>query len=143
MNMLSVSIVNICVVALAVTIHYEVLYRISLVIPELKIHHRFRIVIGVLAALFAHVLEVWAFAAAYYYMHNTEGWGTLVGNFDESFLDCVYFSFSVYTTLGIGDITPLGNLRYLTGIESLTGLLLITWSASFLYIELQRSWDLR
>jgi hypothetical protein len=143
MNLFSVSIVNVFVVALAVMIHYEVLYRISLAIPQLNIHHRFRIVIGVLAALFAHALEIWAFAVAFYFMHKTEGWGNLVGNFNGSILDCVYFSFSVYTTLGFGDITPLGNLRYLTGIESLTGLLLITWSASFLYIELQRSWDLR
>ena len=143
MNLLSVSIVNIIVVALAVMIHYEVLYRISLVIPALKIHHRFRIVIGVLAALVAHALEVWVFAGAYYFMHQTKGWGSLVGNFNESLLDCVYFSFTIYTTLGIGDITPVGNLRYLTGIESLTGLLLITWSASFLYIEMQRSWDLK
>jgi hypothetical protein len=33
-------------------------------------------------------------------------------------------------------------LRYLTGIESLAGLLLITWSASFLYIEMVRYWDI-
>ncbi|HHO59743.1 MAG TPA: two pore domain potassium channel family protein, partial [Thiotrichales bacterium] len=30
---------------------------------------------------------------------------------------------------------------YLTGIESLTGLVLITWTASFLYYEMQRYWD--
>lgn len=143
MNLLSVTIVNVFVVALAVMIHYEVLYRISLVIPELNIRHRFRIVIGVLAALFAHALEVWVFAGAYYFMHRAEGWGTLIGSFNESLLDCVYFSFTIYTTLGIGDISPVGNLRYLTGIESLTGLLLITWSASFLYLEMQRSWDLQ
>ena len=32
-------------------------------------------------------------------------------------------------------------LRYLTGLESLTGLVLITWSASFLYLEMTRYWD--
>ncbi|MGD8933935.1 MAG: two pore domain potassium channel family protein, partial [Gammaproteobacteria bacterium] len=29
----------------------------------------------------------------------------------------------------------------LVGMESLTGLLLITWTASFLYYEMQRYWD--
>jgi hypothetical protein len=29
----------------------------------------------------------------------------------------------------------------LTGIESLTGLVLITWTASFLFVEMQRFWD--
>jgi len=36
----------------------------------------------------------------------------------------------------------IGALRYLTGIESLAGLLLITWSASFLYIEMVRYWEI-
>jgi hypothetical protein len=31
-------------------------------------------------------------------------------------------------------------LRFLVGLESLTGLVLITWSASFLFFELQRHW---
>ena len=56
-------------------------------------------------------------------------------------MDCVYFSFTTYTTLGFGDIEPFGDLRYLTGLESLPGLVLITWSASFLYLELTRYWD--
>ena len=58
-------------------------------------------------------------------------------------MDCAYFSFTIYTTLGFGDIVPHGNMRYLTGLESLTGLVLITWSASFLYYEMQRHWDRR
>ena len=74
-------------------------------------------------------------------MHKTDGWGTLEGNFGGSLLDCVYFSFTTYTTLGFGDVVPHGDLRYLTGLESLTGLLLITWTASFLYLEMTRYWD--
>jgi hypothetical protein len=34
-------------------------------------------------------------------------------------------------------------LRHLTGIEALTGLVLITWSASFLFLEMQRYWPTR
>ena len=73
-------------------------------------------------------------------MNQLDGWGTLIGKFNGSLMDCVYFSFTVFSTVGFGDIEPTGNLRYLTGIESLTGLVLITWSASFLYIEMQRHW---
>jgi hypothetical protein len=36
-----------------------------------------------------------------------------------------------------------GYLRYLTGVEALTGLILITWSASFLFIEMQKYWGSR
>lgn len=96
--------------------------------------------IGVYGALFAHAVEIWLFALVYYQVHNHESWGQLTGNFDGSLMSCVYYSFTTYTTLGFGDIVPMGEIRYLTGIEALTGLVLITWSASFLYFEMQRQW---
>ena len=58
-------------------------------------------------------------------------------------LDCAYFSFTTFTTLGYGDIEAVGQLRHLTGIEVLAGLMLITWSASFLFLEMQRYWPTR
>lgn len=121
-------------------LHYEFLYRLTLRMPTMRIKHRFRIVLGVFTALIAHAVEVWIFAFAYYFMHHAKGWGHFEGNFDGSLMDCAYFSFTTFTTLGFGDITPHGDLRYLTGIESLTGLVLITWTASFLYLEMQRYW---
>lgn len=139
--MLTVFIVNMAVIAINVVIHYEFLYRLTVLMPRMRIRHRLRIVIGVVTALTAHALEVWIFAASYFYMHHTEGWGELQGNFDGTLLDCVYFSFTTYTTLGFGDVEPIGDLRYLTGLESLTGLVLITWTASFLYLEMTRYWD--
>ena len=141
--MIYVFIINSLIVALSVIVHYEFLYRITLFIPRMGIHHRFRIVFGIFSALLAHTLEIWIFAVAYYFMNHADGWGNLTGNFDGSIMDCAYFSFTVYSTLGFGDIEPLGNLRYLTGVESLTGLVLITWTASFLYYEMQRYWDNR
>jgi len=100
-----------------------------------------RIVLGVLGALLAHSIEVWVFALAYYGLSQYGRWGHLEGNTDGSLMDCVYYSFTTFTTLGFGDITPVGDIRYLTGIESLTGLVLITWTASFLYLEMQRYWQ--
>lgn len=139
--MLYVFIVNSLIVAIVVVTHYEFLFRLTTIVPKMNIRHRYRIVLAVFGALIAHTIEVWVFALAYYFMINTEGWGELTGNFDGSLIDCGYFSFTTFTTLGFGDIEPLGNLRYLTGIESLTGLVLITWTASFLYLEMQRYWD--
>ena len=55
-------------------------------------------------------------------------------------LDYVYLSFVTYTTVGYGDLVAGGYLRYLTGVEALTGLILITWSASFLFIEMGKYW---
>lgn len=134
-------LLNVLIVAIVVIVHYEVLYRVVLHIPKMRIKHSYRIVFGVFGALIAHVIEIWIFALAYFLMHHSHAWGSLKGNFDGSFMDCVYFSFTVFSTVGFGDIEPEGILRYLTGIESLTGLVLITWTASFLYFEMQRHWS--
>ena len=139
--MIYVFLINSLVVAVTVFIHYELLYRVSTYIPLMLIKHRFRIIFGVLASLVAHAIEIWIFAIAYYLMNHSDEWGKLDGNFNGSIMDCAYFSFTTYTTLGFGDIEPSGHLRFLTGIESLTGLVLITWTASFLYYEMQRYWD--
>lgn len=141
--MIAVWLLNSLIVAIVVMIHYGFLYRLTMIIPKMNIKHHYRIVVGVFGALVAHSLEIWVFALAYYLMNRADGWGHLSGNFDGSIMDCVYFSFTVYSTVGFGDIAPLGELRYLTGIESLTGLVLITWTASFLFIEMQRNWSSR
>ncbi|HZX51885.1 potassium channel family protein [Pseudomonas sp. XK-1] len=141
--MIAVFLANTLIVVIAVIFHYEFLYRLTLLLPRIQVRHRFRIVLGVGGALLAHVVEVWIFAIAYYLMHRADGWGYLEGNFDGSLMDAVYLSFTIFTTLGFGDIQPHGDLRFLTGIESLTGLVLITWSASFLFVEMQRFWNAR
>jgi hypothetical protein len=136
-------IINSLVLAIAVVVHYEFLYRVTMYIPTMKIKHRYRILFGVFGALMAHSAEIWIFAVTYYFMNRSKSWGHLTGNFDGTLMDCGYFSFTVFTTLGFGDIEPTGDLRYLTGVESLTGLVLITWSASFLFFEMQRHWNTR
>jgi hypothetical protein len=45
---------------------------------------------------------------------------------------------SVYTTLGFGDLAPRGAIRFLTGTGAISGFLLISWSASFTVLEMQR-----
>ncbi|PPI83738.1 ion transporter [Marinobacter maroccanus] len=142
-NLLSATLINGLIVALVVLIHYEVLIKLSGLLVKMRQSHRFRLIAAVFGILAAHTLEVWIFASVFYFMHHGEGWGQLVGNFSGSILDCVYFSFTTFTTLGYGDIEAEGVLRFLTGIEALTGLVMITWSASFLFVEMQRYWPTR
>lgn len=139
--MLTLTLINILVVGLVVILHYEVLLGLSRKLPYLHYKNKYQIVIGVFGALIAHCLEIWIFALGYYYMFKSERFGHLEGNFDGSLLDCAYYSFTSFTTLGFGDITPHGAIRFFTGIESLTGLVLITWTASFLFLEMQRYWN--
>jgi len=136
-------LINALVITLVILIHYEFLYRMSNLIPKMPIKHRFRIVVGVFGALIAHSIEVILFSVVYYLIPWFKNLGSLTGDFNGSFMDCIYFSYTTYTTLGFGDIQPHGNIRNFVGLESLTGLLLITWTASFLYFEMQRYWDKR
>jgi len=55
----------------------------------------------------------------------------------------IYWAIVTMTTVGFGDITPTGPLRLLAGVEALTGLVLITWTASYLYIEMTRLWKIQ
>lgn len=135
------ALINTIIVTLSVLIHYEFLYRATNLLPKIKIKHRFRILAVVFIALIAHVVEIWLFAVAYFLMSKDALWGSIQGNFDGSFMDSVYFSFSNFTTLGFGDIEPFGSIRFLVGMEALVGFVLITWTASFLYYEMQRYWD--
>ncbi|KAF0676494.1 ion channel [Profundibacterium mesophilum] len=49
------------------------------------------------------------------------------------FMDVYYFSIVNYTTLGLGDIYPAGHLRFMAGVQSLLGFLLLSCSASHLF----------
>jgi len=122
-------------------LHYLCLLALSRTLPHLRIPDPLKILAGVVGALAAHVLEVMLFATAYYRMAGTGTWGDLQGAFNGSLADSVYFSFATYTTLGYGDINPVGAIRYLTGLEALTGFVLITWTASYLFLEMRRYWE--
>ncbi|WP_027949270.1 potassium channel family protein [Haliea salexigens] len=51
-----------------------------------------------------------------------------------SWMDTYYFSLVNLTTLGLGDIVPTGHLKFLAGIEAMTGFLLISCSASHIFM---------
>ena len=125
-------------VLLVIGIHYEGLLLVSNALERLQVVGRPRVGLAVLGALGAHLIEVLSFALGIQLLLGM-GEGGLSGPHD-AFLDIVYFSFTVYTTLGFGDILPAGPLRLLIGVESLAGLVMIAWTASFSFMEMQRYW---
>jgi hypothetical protein len=133
--------INTLLVATVVVIHYEILRFLSILIPRLKIKHRLRVIIGVFGTICAHIIEVGLFGVAFYLMIHYGDFGSLAGNFEGTLEDCVYFSFTNYTTVGYGDIEPFGSIRFLAGLEAITGLSLITWSASFMFMEMTQFWQ--
>lgn len=130
-------------VALAVFIHYETLYTLASQMPKLtEVPPRYRVLLGVFSILIAHAVEIWVFALGYYLSISLDN-GALYGMTTTDLLsDCVYISWIAYSTVGFGDVVASGNLRFLPGLEALTGFVLITWSASFLFIEMQKFWPM-
>ena len=140
---ITVSSINAVLVLLAIFLHYEVLYHLARQMAD-KLHlaRRFRVLLSVCVIFMAHVVEIWVFALGYYYTLSMPGMGKLIGEnlAHGGLMDCAYLSFVTFTTVGYGDLVVHGYARYLTGLEALTGLVLVTWSASFLFIEMQRYW---
>ena len=129
-----------CLLASTVLIHYEVLRITGAYLPRMQIRPRQRILVVITACLIAHLLEVALYAAALAVFFHFPALGSIEGEFNGTITDFLYFSFTNYTTLGIGEIYPHGPLRLIVGVEALNGLLLITWSASFCYLNMQDDW---
>ncbi|CAM3722422.1 potassium channel family protein [Polynucleobacter antarcticus] len=143
MLLISAFIVNGLLALIATLIHYEVLSQLDKYLPRVENKApRFKVLIGVGVIFMAHILEIWVFALGYFATLQFPQMGSLVGELSGHgvLLDCAYLSFITFTTVGYGEIVAQGYLRYLTGVEALTGLILITWSASFLFIEMQKYW---
>ena len=122
-------------------LHYAVFRWLSGGMSNIAMTAEQRILIIWLLTLFAHVVEVALYAAAYAFGERTLEIGSLDGLQIVGPLDYFYFSIVAYTSLGMGDIVPSDHLRFITGIETLNGLLLIAWSASFNYIAMVKLWS--
>ena len=135
---------GVVLVGLTLVIHYEVLRIASDRLAELPLRPRAKIVFLVFAAFVAHTLEIWLYAAGYFIADRLDA-GHLSNQFGgriSTFADCVYFSAATFSTLGLGDVVPVGDVRMLAGIEPLNGLVLIGWSTSFTYLAMEKFWPL-
>lgn len=137
---IAVVVVTGFIVLACVLLHYEVFSWLTRALARLHIRiRRRRILLLIFGLLALHVAEVWLFGIGYFVLLDDQSFGRIHGSGGELF-DLVYFSAVVYTTLGLGDLVPAGAIRFLTGTEALTGFVLITWSASFTFLEMQRFW---
>jgi hypothetical protein len=128
-------------VVVCVLVHYEGLRSLSVILPKLQHFHRRRIILMILSLLLLHVIEVWIFGGAYYLLLHQDGFGELVGAPGTTVIDCIYFSAAVFSTVGFGDLYPTGAIRTMTGTEGIVGLTMITWSASYTFVEMLKIWD--
>ncbi|MDE2150684.1 MAG: two pore domain potassium channel family protein [Gammaproteobacteria bacterium] len=138
-------IVGIALLLIGVTVglHYEVLQRLNCAIPRSRLPPRRRVLLLIFGILAAHTVEIWIFGVGLHLATLHPAFGSIGGAAHHELLDSIYLSATTYTTVGYGDLVPHGPIRFLLGLEALTGLVLITWSASFTYLEMRRYWKVR
>lgn len=138
---MSAAVLSVVLVGLSALLHYEGLRHLGDWLARTRrVAARAKVLVAVLGGMASHFLQITVFAVAYHVLHDRFGLGGFGGQFRDSFATLLYFSTETYTSLGMGDIYPLGALRLVTGIEALTGLLMISWTASFTYLEMRRYW---
>lgn len=133
-----VILTSLLLIALTTLIHYEVISRLGTRMPTLKLTARSKLMIVIFATGFAHAVQVVLYGVAMYLLVNFAGAGRLEGPDGPALASCIYFSAESYTSLGFGDIKPTGPIRMITGIEALNGLVLIGWTACYLFMEAER-----
>jgi len=120
--------------------HYKVLLLLATFVPRLKLATQAHVLIIVFALFLAHVAEIGFYAMVYAWSIHDLELGSLKGIVTHDSMEFLYFSSVTYTSLGLGDVYPGGHLRFLTGVETLNGLLLIAWSGSFTFLAMGRQW---
>ena len=140
--MLQTILLTFALVVASVFVHYEMLRATSTAMPKMLVLPRYRLLVVIGVAFVAHIIEICLFSVGYWLMQSSWGLGEIVGPLEGDWLDFFYFSAASYTTLGMGDLLPTGEMRLLASVESLAGLVLIGWSASFTYLAMVEFWDM-
>jgi hypothetical protein len=139
--------ITLVVIFLCVLLHYE-----GLTLLQRQLGHagmgprRLRVLFGIVGVLFMHAIEIMLFACGYAAADYFPAAGSIGGVGEHGrirLLDVWYFSAITYTTVGYGDLAPVGALRFMAAAESLAGFVLVSWSASFTYLVMERFWGQR
>ena len=127
-------------VTLCVYVHLTMLRVLNdRVLPRFQRHSRTAAGIMVLIALVGHLLEIWIFSVAILIVGSLSD-TQFAEELQLDGFDAFYYSAVSYTSMGAEPLRE-SPLRILTAIEALTGLILITWTASFIFLVMQQTWE--
>ncbi len=138
MDLLILILISVTLVMLVVSVHQGMFQLLDILARRLTTVKPRHIAIGIIIGLIAHLLEILLFAGGMQFLVGQGKYGELISDHPVEFTDVVYFSAITYTTVGYGDITPTNWLRFIVAIESLTGVVLVAWTASLIFIGVQR-----
>ncbi len=137
-NFLIAALVSFGLITFCVAVFYEIMAHVWVLLTRLEGCPRTQIFVTVMSSFAAHTIAVWAFGLVYYGLSNWFHFGALEGKIDHEILDYIYFSVVSYSSLGLGDVYPVGGLQLLVGVEAITGLILIGWTITYTFIVTER-----
>jgi hypothetical protein len=127
-------------VAACVLLQYEYLIFLWRRLSVHAGHRRVKVLYAIFAVLVLHLFEVCIFGVTLWLLTRWPEVGALAGEAGGGFFDYLYFSAVTFSTVGFGEIWPVGAIRILCAVEALAGFVLITWSAAFTYLEMEKFW---
>lgn len=139
--MIATIVLGIALVIAVVLIHFEGLTSIGRFAFSGAVLARWHLICVILLIMCLHLVEICVFSAGMYLAHHVFHLGDFAGVREFAMIDYFHFSAETFTTVGYGDLYPVGPLRILSSLESIAGVLLITWSGAFSYFTVQRLWD--
>jgi hypothetical protein len=118
-------------VLLCVAVHLALLLSVYRVIsPRIRTLHRATVGVIVVVAILGHLAEIGLFGAGFAVLARADA---------GSGPDVLYHSAASYSSLGDSQ-PPTAEWRLVTAVEALAGLVLITWTASFTFLVMQKNW---
>ena len=114
-------------------IHYEAVTALDRYMRQPHKRLRLTLIVVILLLVAMHLAEIGLYAVTFAIADGPLGLGGFQGRAVMSAADYYHFAAEAYASLGSGDITATGDLRLITSITPLNGILLLAWSGSFLF----------
>ncbi|MBU1605819.1 MAG: potassium channel family protein [Alphaproteobacteria bacterium] len=130
--MIAALLVGFVLFAISLYFHMWMLRGAKALSPPGKEPRHLRVLAGSSLVLASHLVIAGIFAGGMY-VASLWGLGALEQDVIDSWMDYYYFALITISTVGLGDILPAGHMRAISGIAALTGFLMISCTAQYLY----------
>ena len=136
--MIAATTIGVALFVVSLTLHLAMLRVAKSISPPGVEPSRLRLTAGSLLVLASHMMVAAVFALGFAWAASL-GLGGFAKEPAMSTMDYYYFALITVTTVGLGDIYPTEHLRVITGIASLTGFILISCTAQYVYKTMSTS----
>lgn len=130
--MIAAIFLGIALFAISLYFHMWMLRGAKAISPPGKNPRHLRVLAGSTLVLVSHLVIAGIFAGGMY-LATVWNLGGLEKDVIDSWMDYYYFALVTISTVGLGDILPAGHMRAISGIAALTGFLMISCTAQYVY----------